>query len=670
MNHYAIGIDTGGTFTDGVLMQYGSRRVVSAAKSLTTREDLKKGVIKVLEKLHLKEDYNIKLVGISSTLATNSVAEGKARKVGLLLIGYDQDLVEGYGLSEKLSAEHVYYFRGGHNAQGAENEPLDEAGLEAWIREKGTDFDAIAVSSYFSPLNAEHEEKAFQIIRGHAELPVVMGHQLSTKLDSIKRAATASINASLVAVMHDFIQAVRRSLSELGIQAPLMIVRGDGTLMPYTEAIAKPVETVLSGPAASAIGGRFLSQKNSSLVVDMGSTTTDMALVQNSRVIVSEEGAKVGETHTAVEAARIRTISVGCDSRISYNQRKEVVIGPDRVRPLSQMAIHHPHVREEIRSLGRTALVRKNPYDVEYWYLHKSLNGDELADLDDKQKKALERISKPCRLSDLLKQCGVFHPAHLNLGHLIQQGKIECSSLTPSDLLHVDGGMDMWDTDVAFWTTDYFCQVYGKNRKDFIEEVFNRIVDIIVEEIIIFLACQNIDQSRMPSSIDGEWGKWMLREIIHSDNEYLSIDADSRYPLIGTGAPARHFLKEAAKLVHAKFVLPDYADVANAVGAVSGSVSEIREAIVFIRENEEQHHYVTKYGDQSRNFEQYAEACDFANDISRKLAREAALGAGASDPYIEVDQKVEGSLTRYIARAVGNPSLSDLKEPEKQEQKL
>jgi len=670
MNHYVIGIDTGGTFTDGVLMQYGSRKVVSAAKSLTTREDLKIGVIKVLQKLHLKEEYSIKLVGISSTLATNSVAEGKARKVGLLLIGYDQDLVEGYGLSEKLSAEDVYYFQGGHDAQGAELASLDEAGIEAWIRERRTDFDAIAVSSYFSPLNAEHEEKAFQIIRKYASVPVVMGHQLSTKLDSIKRAATASINASLVAVMHDFIQAVRNSLAELGIQAPLMIVRGDGTLMPYTDAIEKPVETVLSGPAASAIGGRFLSQKNSSLVIDMGSTTTDMALVQNSRVIVSEEGAKVGNTHTAVEAARIRTISVGCDSRISYNQKREVVIGPDRVRPLSQMAVHHPHVGEEIRSLARTALVRKNPYDVEYWYLHKPLQEDELAGLDDKQKKAISRISEPCRLSDLLKQCGVFHPSHLKLNELIQQGKIECASLTPSDLLHVEGGMDMWDSDVAFLAADYFCQVYGKNRKDFVEEVFNRIVDIIVEEIIIFLACQNIDQSRMPSAIDGEWGKWMLSEIIHSDNEYLSIDADSRYPLIGTGAPARHFLKKAAKLVHAKFVLPQYADVANAVGAVSGSVSETREAIVFIRENQEQHHYVTKYGDQSRNFEQYADACNYAHDISRKLARDAAMNAGATDPYVEIHHKTEGSLTRYVARAVGNPSLSDLREPSEKEQTL
>ncbi|MEF8983850.1 MAG: hydantoinase/oxoprolinase family protein, partial [Bacteroidales bacterium] len=330
MDRYVIGIDTGGTFTDGVLLHYESRKVISAAKSLTTREDLKIGVIKVLKKLNIKEEYSIKLVGISSTLATNSVAEGKARKVGLLLIGYDQDLVEQYGLTEKLSTENISYFKGGHNAQGNEAAPLDEENIKKWIQEKESEFDAVAVSSYFSPLNPEHEERAFEIIREQTDLPVVMASQLSTKLNSIKRAATAAINASLVAVMQDFIQAVQNSLQELGIEAPLMIVRGDGTMMPYTEAVQKPVETVLSGPAASAIGGRFLARDGSALVIDMGSTTTDMALVKDSRVVVSEEGAKVGNTETAVEAAKIRTISVGCDSRISYNKKKDILIGPDR----------------------------------------------------------------------------------------------------------------------------------------------------------------------------------------------------------------------------------------------------------------------------------------------------------------------------------------------------
>lgn len=662
MNRYVIGIDTGGTFTDGVLLQYGSRKVVSAAKSLTTRDDLKQGVIKVLQKLNLRPEYQIKLVGISSTLATNSVAEGKARKVGLMLIGYDQELIENYGLTGKLSTEEIAYFSGGHNAQGAELNTLDEESIEAWVKEKKEEVDAIAISSYFSPLNPEHEERAFEIVQKHSDLPVVMAHQLSTKLDSIKRAATASINASLVAVMQDFIQAVQVSLSDLGIDAPLMIVRGDGTLMPYTDAVRKPVETVLSGPAASAIGGRFLSRNGSSLVIDIGSTTTDMALVKDSRVVISEEGAKVGETETAVEAAKIRTISVGCDSRIAYDEKKEMKIGPDRVRSLSQMAIHHEHVAEEIQSLTKGSRITKNPYDAEYWYLHKPLGEELFHSLPDKQKYVIELIQKPYRLSDLMKKAGVFHPRQLNLDSFIQQGKIECSSLNPSDLLHVEGAMDLWDRETAKAATQYYCNMYDKNRKDFIEEAMNKIVDIIVEEIMIFLACQHINPSRMPGSIDGEWGRWMLHEILYSDNHYLSINADSRFPIIGTGAPARHFLKKAARLMNTKFILPEFSDVANAVGAVSGSITEIREAIVFIREDEEQYAYIVKHEGKTKSFEQYQDACDYALEISRKLAREAAIKAGATDPYVEVDHKIDGSLTRYQARAIGNPKLSSRQE--------
>jgi N-methylhydantoinase A/oxoprolinase/acetone carboxylase beta subunit len=236
---------------------------------------------------------------------------------------------------------------------------------------------------------------------------------------------------------------------------------------------------------------------------------------------------------------------------------------------------------------------------------------------------------------------------------------MECASLNPSDLLHVERAMDLWDRETAKAATDYYCNIYKTNRKDLIESVFNKVVDMIVEEIILFLACQNINPSKMPGSIDGEWGKWMLHEILYSDNNFLSINADSRYPIIGTGAPARHFLKKSAKLVNTKFVLPEFADVANAVGAVSGSVTEVREAIVFIQESDEQYTYIVKFEGKSKNFEEYQDACDYAEEKSRKLAKDAALKAGATDPYVEVERKKEGSLTRYAARAIGNPKLSD-----------
>ncbi len=658
MKRYIIGINTGGTYTDGVLLEYTSRKLVSSAKSLTTRKDLKVGVIKVLKKLDIQPDYDIKLVGISSTLATNTVAEGKGRKVGLLLVGYNRDLVESYELSKNIPADQVGYFDGGHNAQGAEATHLDDKAIEKWVLAHQHEVDALAVSGYFSPLNSDHEERVFDIIQKKTSLPVVMAHQLSTKLDSIKRAATACINASLVAVMQDFIGSVHQSLEELKIDAPLMIVRGDGTLMPSEEAIQKPVETVLSGPAASAIGGRFLSGNSSGLVVDMGSTTTDMALVHNGQVTVSSKGARVGDCETAVKAARIRTISLGCDSRIHHNANYELLLGPDRIRPLSQLATRYDHVLQEFHDLNKSDKSTKKHTDIAYWALHRPVDETTYQSLNDTQKRALELIEKPCNLSKIIDKAGVYHVSQLGMDELLRQGTIECSGLTPSDLLHANRRLDLWNKEVANMALDYYCEVYGKGPKEFIDEVYNKITDTLVEEMIIFLACQDSGSSEMPVTVDGEWGRWMLEQILHSSNHFLSIDADSRYPVVGAGAPAKHFLKRAVRILNAKFVLPEHFEVANAVGAVAGSVAETRETMVFVRDQEDHYTYIARHEGRQTAFKDYDTCCEFAEEAARRLAKEAAVRAGASDCFVELERMVEGSLLRFSARAFGTPSLS------------
>src|SRR5690606_7534521 len=150
--------------------------------------------------------------------------------------------------------------------------------LDTVNRVKGQ-VDAIAISSYFSPLNPEHENRAYEAVRRVTDLPIVLGNQLSTRLGSVERATTAALNASLLAVLQQFIIAVQRAMERRHIDAPLMVVRGDGTLMSAEFAARTPVETIHSGPAASAIGARFLTRLDDALVVDVGGTTTDFALV-------------------------------------------------------------------------------------------------------------------------------------------------------------------------------------------------------------------------------------------------------------------------------------------------------------------------------------------------------------------------------------------------------
>ncbi len=655
---YVVGIDTGGTYTDGVLLDYRSRRVLASGKTLTTRENLADGVVTVLEMLNIRDPFRVKLVGISSTLATNSIAEGKGREVGLILIGYDRDLVSSFGLAEKFSTPHFEFFKGGHTAQGEEKEPIDIDGIRQWVTTHKDTVDAFAVSSYFSPLNPVHEEAVFQAIRSVCDRPVVLGHQLSTKLDSVKRAATASLNASLVAVMQEFINAVQVSLAAQEISAPLMIVRGDGSLMPYTEAAEKPVETILSGPAASAIGGLFFSNNANAIMIDVGGTTTDMAFIRDGRVAVSDEGARVGQIETAVRAARIRTACVGCDSRISFAQGGKTGVGPDRVVPLCRLASLYPAVKETIAAAGRKDPGSWSPAEIEFLFLHKPVDMGTAGIDDPRQISVLDLLNGgPRSMSQLLKHANVHHAVQLNLDGLIRQGLIETATLTPTDLLHISGQMDVWDADAARTAMKIACTVHGLDKKHFVADTLDLIVSLMVQETIVFLGRQEGGAS-LPESVDGKWGKWLVNEAIYRNDECLAVNITSRFPIIGIGAPAEIFVKRVAEILKAPFVLPKHAGVANAAGAVAGSVVSEKEAILYVRETEEAQAYVVQIDDERKAFPKHDAAMAYAERQVERQARRRAEAAGASSPQVNFEVVTEGSIERVRARAVGNPRLS------------
>ena len=177
-----LGIDTGGTYTDGVLLEYHSRRVLASHKSLTTKRDFSIGIERVIEGIHIEDPSAIKMVSVSTTLATNAIAEGKGKRVALLLIGYDPELIASFKMERRFATPHFYYFRGGHDLYGRAKDELDLPAILAQVNKIKDHTDAIAISSYFSPLNPEHENRAYNAITRICDLPIVLGHQLSTKL--------------------------------------------------------------------------------------------------------------------------------------------------------------------------------------------------------------------------------------------------------------------------------------------------------------------------------------------------------------------------------------------------------------------------------------------------------------------------------------------------------
>ena len=653
-----VGIDTGGTHTDAVLLDYDTRQVLASAKTLTTRDDLARGVTHALRQLPIATPSQVKLVGISSTLATNSIAEGKTRRVGLLLIGYDPDLVATCGLEHKLWTPCFEYFRGGHTPSGAEQEPLDEAGVRQWVREHRCEVDAVAISSYFSPLDPSHELQAREAVLEESSLPVVLGHELSTKLDSVKRAATASLNASLVAVMTEFMQAVTRALEERGICAPLMVVKGDGSLMAYTEAVRKPVETILSGPAASAVGGNFFTGLRDALVIDMGGTTTDIALVKDGRVAVSDEGAHVGRVETSVPAARVTTVCVGCDSRIALVEGDETVVGPERVVPLCRLAEVSPSVGRRLRRLERALPASRRPTDFEFWLRARNVGDDHPLLTNERHRRLVDRLGGgPVSLTELLQEFGVFHPMQLQAETLFRQGILEVAALTPTDLLHANGTLELWDVAVARLAVRMFCELQNQDPSAWMRRVLEGIGSSVAERLVVFLA-RYASSDALPDQIDDVWARWLVERGLGDDDPYLSLAFRCPFPVVGIGAPADVFLEQVAQRLGARFVLPPCHHVSNAVGAVAGSVMVNKEAILYEQQTEDRRIYRVHVDGRVRQFGAADEAHRYARHVVAEAALTAALSAGAVDPQVDTQVTAEGSLQRVLARAVGSPTLS------------
>ena len=132
-----LGIDTGGTYTDAVLFNDQTSKVVAKAKSLTTRHDLALGIAGAADRVIATAAINpssIELVSISTTLATNALVEGQQRRIGLVMIGFSEADIERQGLRTALGSDPMILVAGGHTVSGDEAKPLDVAALEAWLK--------------------------------------------------------------------------------------------------------------------------------------------------------------------------------------------------------------------------------------------------------------------------------------------------------------------------------------------------------------------------------------------------------------------------------------------------------------------------------------------------------------------------------------------------------
>ena len=440
---YLIGVDTGGTYTDAAVIEAKGHKVVASAKSITTKGDLSIGVsgaitaaIAALPRgLHPE---NIALVSVSTTLATNAVVEGHGSAVGVILIGFDQAMAERTGIAKAFPGMPMAMIAGGHDHTGAEAQPLDAVALEAAAA--AMPVDAFAIASAFAVRNPAHEHAARDLVARVTGKPVTLSTELTSSLDAPRRALTAVLNARLISRISMLITAVRKSMAELGIDCPLMIVKGDGTLALAERVALRPIETVLSGPAASLVGASWLCGRRDFIMSDMGGTTTDLGVLRDGRPQVAEQGAEVGGWRTMVKAIDVRTIGLGGDSEIGIGLDGKLTVGPQRVAPVSLLASRYPEV---------IAMLEADLADTEGGSLHGrfvlrpfgATGSAQAAELAPRERELLAMIGeRPLPL----RKVAVSSAAQRALAALKRKGLVQTGGFTPSDAALVLGLQDNW----------------------------------------------------------------------------------------------------------------------------------------------------------------------------------------------------------------------------------
>ncbi len=661
----SLGIDTGGTYTDAVLFDE-DRGVVAKSKALTTRHDLAVGIAEAVGAVLAQSSAGsdeIVLVSLSTTLATNALVEGRGGRVALVFIGFDEAAERRAGLTAALQGDPLIRIAGGHNTQGDAAAQLDIDTLKREALAVAGSVTGFAVTSQFATRNPEHEIAARTLLTSQTGLPVTCGHELSAKLDGPRRALTSVLNARLISLITGLIGAARNIIALHGIDAPLMVVRGDGSLMSAELALDRPIETILSGPAASLVGAAYLTELSDAIVSDIGGTTTDVAVIESGLPHLDPDGATVGGMRTMVEAVAMTTVGLGGDSEVTVTNigsNSTLRLGPRRLVPICLLAAEHGDLVH--RALDQQLLHDLPSESDARFVLPITDSGASDIGLAPAEVDLLRRaLVAPAPVATLVR--GTADISRLN--RLVARGLVMLCGFTPTDASHVLGDHVAFDRSAATKAASLMASkrsMIGRpvaaNADAFAEWVVHslqrRSAELVLDVALGLDGFEATSLSRHPilaSSLDGRAG-------------LVDISARLTVPLVGLGASAAIYYPAVAKLVRADGVIPADADVANAIGAVVGRVRVHTDIYI---SQPERGRFRVHHIEANDDFGSIDAAVDAAEIIASVDAIARAQAAGAGDAQVVVSRNlnvvamdgedffVDGSVT---AVASGRPRLT------------
>ena len=637
---FILGVDTGGTYTDAVILE-DEERVIAFSKALTTHSDLSLGIGLAIQKAIKKKNTateKISLVSLSTTLATNALVEGQGDRVALVMIGFQEKDLEKHSNFDALKGDPFLVIEGGHNYAGFEKSPLEKNKLSKWISGiKGVS--AYAVCSQFAVRNPEHELEAAEIIRKLTDKPVSLSHQISAKLNGPKRALTAVLNARLIALIDLLIIKAEHVIKSLGILAPLMVVRGDGALISAAQAREKPIETILSGPAASIVGARWLTGETEAIISDIGGTTTDIAVLKGGKPAIDPRGASVGPYRTMVEAVAMYTFGLGGDSEVKLELEGlggHISLGPKRVIPVALAASIEPDL---IHQTLDSQLKNETPNDFDARFIRRTRASTEpvLSERDDKVYRRIGEQFYP--MSEVVK-------SRLDLQSvikLVSMGVAQISAVTPSDASHVLGKSNAWDKEAAIKAIDLFAR-----RRDGSGELLAGSTSQMAERIV----CQLTDQTSSSilemafSEEKVDFGDKpdvlakhpLIQFGLAGYSDLIKVNVGISKKIIGLGASAPTYYPAVGAELNCEVILPEYAGVANAIGAVVGKIV-MRESGVISSPSEGK--YLVHLDGKAINFTSEVKALKVLEEKLMEKSIQKAKEAGAENVSVNIDREIK-----------------------------
>ncbi|MBN2852310.1 MAG: hydantoinase/oxoprolinase family protein [Clostridia bacterium] len=615
-----LGIDTGGTFTDAVIYNFENKEILSSFKSPTTIGDLNICINNVLNSIDKQYLDSIMVVSLSTTLVTNACVEGKGARGKLILIGCKREEIIKYGREYGLpDVSDIIFVDGVVDINGKEIKSPDWDSFKKQILDIEKHVDSFGVVQMWGTVNPVYEVEARELIQTISSKPTVCGHELSSKLNYFRRAVSCLLNVRLIPIFNHFLDSVKQNIELKGIKAPLLIVRCDGSVMTEQYARSKPVDTLLSGPAASIAGGLVLSRQKNAVILDIGGTTSDMGIVENESVKLEEQGATIGENKTATSSIDIYTLGIGGDSQIAVTSDQRLIIGPKRVESICQLSFKYPSIKEKIRELIPVANKHVRNIGVFYYLVGTKKNSRIIDYLADGPKDVLS-ICDNCDIS--------IYNNDLDL--LVNEGVIMRCAITPTDIAHCQKKFNKWDSEAAELILTLFVKQFGFDETTILAKIEDKIGQLLYTMIV-----RKLYQYESKNDMEEEFYEFSYG----SDSRLLNFDITCKFPIIGLGAPAYLYLPEVARKLNTTCIIPTHAGVANALGAIAGEIriTEFAE-ITTIYDNNQFVGYHLQTSNGVNLFDTYEEAEKQAYSLLNLITRENLAKRGAVKGDIHINK--------------------------------